>query len=464
MSKRLEELGAEVARLQDEALADGQRRAAVRRQLVSDATEAAPNVRPARWAPALAWAGAMAAIALAVVALWPRAAEPVAYRVEGEAESTLIDRSVTATVDRPMSIEFTDGSAVRLGPSAAARVSQLRVDGATLRLERGEATVSVRHRTATRWSVEAGPFVVRVTGTRFRVGWRPEQESFDLEVFEGEVRVNGPDAPERVLRGGDEMHRTLAPATLPEPPPPIEDPAPALRERIESVKPSRASKNEPPVRASPGTSPSLPSAPPLELRLPPKEPSTNAELKPAQNEAAPEASPREEPEPLAEPASSDAATEAAPPQPAWQTLLEEGKHRELLTALGSDQVEQAIWQAGPNDLIDLGAAARQLGDARAGYIYSVVRSRFAATDAAADAAFLLGRMQFHSGAFRASATWFETYVRERPRGRFAREAAGRLVEAYHQAADRDRAREAARQYLSRYPNGPHSTLATTVLE
>ncbi len=460
MSKRLEELGAEVARIQDEALADGGRRAAVRRQLASDATEAPPQVRSPRWVPALAWAGAMAAIALAVVALWPTAAGPVAYRVEGGAESRLLDRSVTATVDRPMSIEFTDGSGVQLGPSASARVRQLRVDGATLRLERGEATVSVRHRAATRWSVEAGPFVVRVTGTRFRVGWRPEPETFDLEVFEGEVRVAGPDAPERVLRSGDEMHRTLAPATLPEPPPPIEDPAPALRKRIESVAPSRAPTYEPPVRASPRKSPTRPTAPPLELRLPPKEPSTNAELKPAQNEAAPEASPREEPEPLAEPATTD----AAPPQPAWQTLLDEGKHRELLTELGSDQLEQAIWQAGPNDLIDLGAAARQLGDARAGYIYSVVRSRFAATDAAADAAFLLGRMQFHSGAYRTSATWFETYLRERPRGRFAREAAGRLVEAYHQAGDRDRAREAARQYLSRYPNGPHATLATTVLE
>ncbi|NNE16909.1 MAG: hypothetical protein HKN10_00395 [Myxococcales bacterium] len=464
MSERLEGLGAEVARIQDDALADGRRRAAVRRQLVSDAADAPPELRPARWGPALAWAGAMVAIALAFVALWPRAAVPVAYRVEGEAESRLIDRSVTATVDRPMSIAFTDGSAVRLGPSARARVSQLTVDGATLRLEHGEATVSVRHRTATRWSVEAGPFVVRVTGTRFRVGWRPEQESFDLAVFEGEVRVDGPDAPERVLRSGDEMHRTLAPATLPKPPPPIEDPAPAARERIQTVTPSRAPTYEPPVRASPRPSPSRPSAPPLELRLPPKEPSAEAELKPAQNEPAPEASPPEEPEPIAEAASSDAATEAAPPQPAWQTLLVEGKHRELLTALGPDQVEQAIWQAGPNDLIDLGAEARQLGDPRAGYIYSVVRSRFAATDAAADAAFLLGRMQFHSGAYQASATWFQTYVRERPRGRFAREAAGRLVEAYHQAGDQDRARDAARQYLSRYPNGPHATLAATVLE
>jgi outer membrane protein assembly factor BamD (BamD/ComL family) len=73
-------------------------------------------------------------------------------------------------------------------------------------------------------------------------------------------------------------------------------------------------------------------------------------------------------------------------------------------------------------------------------------------------------MQFHSGAYRGAATWFETYLRERPDGRFAREAAGRLIEAYQQSEDEDRAREAAREYLRRYPEGPHSALARTVLQ
>ena len=48
--------------------------------------------------------------------------------------------------------------------------------------------------------------------------------------------------------------------------------------------------------------------------------------------------------------------------------------------------------------------------------------------------------------------------------RLAREAAGRLVEAYHQSGDNDRARKAAEQYLRRYPNGPHTALARSVLQ
>ena len=114
MSKRLEELGAEVARVQDEILADDARRSAVRRRLLTTDSQAAPKARSPRWAPALAWAGAMGAVALAVVLLWPSVPEPIAYRVEGETESRLLDREVAAPIDAPRSIAFTDGSAVRL--------------------------------------------------------------------------------------------------------------------------------------------------------------------------------------------------------------------------------------------------------------------------------------------------------------------------------------------------------------
>ena len=484
MSKRLEELGAEVARIQDEALRDGRRRAAVRRRLLTEEREA-PREGAPRWAPVIAWAGAMAVIALGAVALWPDVAEPVAYRVEGGEESRRVDRAIEAPSGQPLSIAFTDGSAVRLDPSARAHVSQLTTDGATLTLDRGEATVSVRHRSATQWSVTAGPFVVRVTGTRFRVGWKPEQQAFDLRVFEGEVRVRGPSRSERILRDGQEMHETLAPPPLPEPPPPIEEPTPTIAPQPQkTIEAPRREVTEPtpprpvPSRPAPAREPSTaapssyrPPAPPLELDLPPKATSTPSATTDAKSEAVtpPEAPPAaertaetNEGQP-AEPA-PEASAEAAPPVPAWKKLVDQGKHAELLTERSPSEVEQALWQAAPNELIDLGAAARQLQDVRAGYVYSVIRSRFPSTDAAADAAFLLGRMQFHSGAHRGSATWFETYLRERPEGRFAREAAGRLIEAYHRSEDEDRAREAAREYLRRYPEGPHSALARTVLQ
>jgi len=221
-----------------------------------------------------------------------------------------------------------------------------------------------------------------------------------------------------------------------------------------------ASSYEPPVRASSPRSSTRPEAVPLELNLPPKEPGTkvdpDAAPTPSETEAPDSTRREEEPKVSAEPPSAE--------PPSWRTLLDRRDYRALLTELSPDQVEQAVWQADATQLIDLGAAARALGDARAGSIYSVARSRFPGTDAAADAAFLLGRMQFHSGAYRSSATWFATYLRERPDGRLAREAAGRLVEAYHRSEDRERARAAAEQYLRRYPNGPHAALSRSVLQ
>ncbi|MBT8464767.1 MAG: FecR domain-containing protein [Deltaproteobacteria bacterium] len=438
MSKRLEKLGAKVARVQDETLADGTRRAAARRRLLSGESRSAPP-RSSRWGPALAWAGAMAAVVLAVVVLWPSVAEPIAYRVEGEAESRLLNREIAAPTDGARSIAFTDGSAVRLSPSAQARVRQLRIEGATLVLDRGEATVSVRHRDSTKWSVEAGPFLVRVTGTRFRVGWQPEAESFELEVFEGEVRVRGPRLPERTVRRGEEVRQISAATVEPKPEPPqVEEP---IQERTALPEPHPRKPRKQTGTVTPAGAPSY---------EPPAAPT------PSEAEGPESTRPEEDPEASAEPSSAE--------PPLWKTLLDRRDYSALLTELGPEQLEQAIWQADAARLLDLGAAARELRDARAGSIYRVARSRFAGTDAAADAAFLLGRMQFHSGAYRSSATWFETYLRERPDGRLAREAAGRLIEAYHHAGDTDRAHEAAEQYLLRYPNGPHAGLARSVLQ
>ncbi|MBW2159577.1 MAG: outer membrane protein assembly factor BamD, partial [Deltaproteobacteria bacterium] len=134
------------------------------------------------------------------------------------------------------------------------------------------------------------------------------------------------------------------------------------------------------------------------------------------------------------------------------------------STLDPEQFKEAIWQGDENDLVNLAAAARRTGDARARHIYSVVRSRFAGTDGAANAAFMIARMEFHADAPHAAANWLEIYLRERPRGRFAREAAGRLIEAYVHADDTLGATDSAERYLARYPNGPHAALARSVLQ
>ena len=58
----------------------------------------------------------------------------------------------------------------------------------------------------------------------------------------------------------------------------------------------------------------------------------------------------------------------------------------------------------------------------------------------------------------------ETALREDPSGPLARETLGRTMEARSRSGDADGARALARQYLQRYPKGPHAAFATRLLK
>lgn len=102
------------------------------------------------------------------------------------------DRRLTVGDSGDGTVTFGDGSRFALRSATQAEIhTRAFRRGATLRLHRGHAGVSVVHRLVGRWDVLAGPFDIHVTGTRFEVAWQPEQRHFDLRVVEGEVRVSG---------------------------------------------------------------------------------------------------------------------------------------------------------------------------------------------------------------------------------------------------------------------------------
>lgn len=116
------------------------------------------------------------------------------------------------------------------------------------------------------------------------------------------------------------------------------------------------------------------------------------------------------------------------------------------------------------ELLAAADAARYQGDFD-GAIESLqaVRRRFAGTDAAASAAFELGRITFDARRdFARAGDWFDTYLRERPNGAFAREALGRALEARNRAGDTTQAEHLAVRYLAAYPDGPHAKLARKI--
>lgn len=129
-------------------------------------------------------------------------------------------------------------------------------------------------------------------------------------------------------------------------------------------------------------------------------------------------------------------------------------------APASSSSSGAVPVASVDSLLEAARAARLAGrpaEERAALL--ACRKRAPGQPAAAQAAYLLGR----ASAAGEAAGWFETYLREQPRGLLAREAAGRLIESYRAASNPSAAQTAAARYLALYPDGPHAALARQTL-
>jgi transmembrane sensor len=147
-------------------------------------------------------------------------------------------------------------------------------------------------------------------------------------------------------------------------------------------------------------------------------------------------------------------------EPSWRDLEASGKYADAVKTAQRRGLS-GIYQTGAgDDLLALARAARFTGRMDvAREALMACRARFAGSPQAAMSAFLLGRSA--NGA--SAAEWFSTYLKEQPGGALAREALGRLIEAYQAAGDRVSERAVAERYLKTYPDGPHATLAREAL-
>jgi transmembrane sensor len=148
----------------------------------------------------------------------------------------------------------------------------------------------------------------------------------------------------------------------------------------------------------------------------------------------------------------------------WRQLALTGRYADALSAAEADNFDTICGRESSVDLLLLADTAHFAGSGtRAEQAFRSVRNRFGGGHEAAVAAFSLGRMAYDERHdFRDSAAWFQTYLREEPRGTLAREASGRLMEAYRGAGNLAAARQAADKYLAAYPAGPHAALARSI--
>jgi hypothetical protein len=374
------------------------------------------------WRP---WVGAVsvfaAAASILVLYARPERGAPMGFQV-GPSEVPLAPETATGVpgvagqwVAAPktmrLPLHFSDGSIVRLEPSARARVVDVTDTGARVAIESGTVHAEIVHRAKSRWLVQAGPFEVRVTGTQFDVSWDPSRRALTLALLEGSVAVSGCDlAHPRVVTARETLNLSCH-----------DDELPGAEDTGSS--PLRTTEAPPTIAPSPSRA-----APP---------PSGAAHAN---------------------------ATVVESEKPTWREALSLGRYAEALRLAESAGLSSVCASSDVGALTDLSDAARFAGRVdRATFILLEVRRRFPDDSRAATAAFNLGRMAFDDNeAFADAALWFGRYLSELPGGPLAREAWGRRMEALEKSGDHAGAARAAKGYLERFPTGPHAKLARSI--
>jgi transmembrane sensor len=373
---------------------------------------------PSRFGRGLALSLA-AALCVAVVALVIALRTPaqLAFTVDGS--SGQAQTWLAAPAARPVLVKFSDGTLLTVDPLSRARVVDTDENGANIALESGSLSARVVHTSHSAWHLIAGPFAVRVTGTQFNLRWDSASQRFSITVLEGSVGVAGSIVgAERPVRAGETLAASVAEG------------------RFDLINGSQ-----------PLSSPARTEAPPIDG--------------PAFGD------------PTLAPAASGATTEPnAPDAPAkdtaggWRELAKKGDLRQAFAAADAHGFQGVCDNATPAELLLLGDAARVSGRAdRATEALFTLRRRYPRDPRRAAAAFALGKVAFDQRhAYGQAAEWFSTSVREQPNGPLVREAWGRRIEALRNSGDGAGAQRAAREYLARYPDGPHADIARSVLK
>ena len=379
------------------------------------------------------------------VNVWRRHTAPLAFQVDGQAAQR--GAWLGAPSDRALDLRFSDASEISLSPSARARVVDVDANGARVLLESGSAHVSITHRDGSRWHVMAGPFDVLVTGTEFDVAWDPANEELRVHMQHGTVHVTGASLGEGLaLSTGETLDVSVRDGVVRQP----EAHAGLDGQLPRSEMPAREDTHEMPENKPVSAS----------------ETGSTAHGSPQRTSA-----PADQPEDLS--SQAIAPQKASPPEtsrvpgppPLWATLAASGEYARAIQNAEDTGFDRACAEGRRSDVLALGDAARLRGrDDDARVAYDAVRSRGKGDDLAAEAAFGLGRLAFdRAHDYAAAAKWFATYGNENPSGKLAREAAGSLIESRQRSGDLAGARDAAKDYLARFPDGPRADLARSLI-
>jgi TolA-binding protein len=305
---------------------------------------------------------------------------------------------VQAPRDESRTMTFEDGSAVRFEQASKGRVGFEMARGGRVILESGSADIHVIHRDGVEWSVLAGPYRVRVTGTRFDVAWDAEYQRFTLQLHDGEVVVTGPLMEEgQVVRSGRILSASL------------------IDERLELKKVPSDDEG----------------------------PDETAETPKSDDDRTYRKTRHQTGWVNRDNGDDCAAIVAEAEKFGVQRLARSVDAQQLLT------VGTAARQCHRLDLADSMYETLRTRFPGTGH-------------AATAAFYLGRMAFDQHGRYDEAVRWFETYLHERKGETLAREATGRLMEAHIRAGNAAAARRTAATYLRDYPDGPHARRAREI--
>ena len=324
-------------------------------------------------------------------------------------------------------IRFADGTEVVLESGARTKVAEVYAEGARVLLEQGKARMHVVPRREAKWSIEAGPYTIQVTGTVFDVAWLGHEESLDLWLREGSVVVTGPLTSRGfVVRAGQHLIARVREGLL------LLDGQPLEDFRLGRAEPS-------------GETPS-------------------AELPVAATASGPKNGRSESVRPNGRAQNLSLGDEAR--AASWSKRLAQGDFDGILTDADRKGLQAVLSKAPRAELVALADAARyvrRFDVARRALLAQ--RERFPGSVESHEAAFFLGGLAETDTAATGSALdWYERYLAESPHGSYASQALGRKMMIVHRLRGRDAAKVLALEYLKQFPQGPYARHAKNLLE
>jgi FecR protein len=362
----------------------------------------------------------LATSAAAAVLLLRHRAESAALSYVIDNRSSSDDRSLDVDSGPPRTVHFSDGTEVRVEQGTRARIRFVTNHGAEVAMSRGALHAAVVHSATSEWRFDAGPFVVHVTGTAFRLVWDPEHDRFDLMLEHGSVLVSSPV---------------------------VNDPIPVRAGQWLTIRPHN---NEVFIRdqAMPASN---------DTGEPERESDSPSLDRPAEPSAAPSSSVSREANPPVKGAPDTGHT--------WARDLLHGKADDIVDDALRRGLDGCLADSSQSELSALADAARYTRrNDIARRVLLAERRRFAGSRTAIDAALLLGRLAEAEKNDGQAVTWFNTYLGEAPGGAHASEALGRKMAIVQHSAGTAAARPLAEEYLGKYPDGTYSSAARTILK